>query len=54
MPRYYMVMPVPSPFDTSAVLDNLLPFTDYNLLIRIIIGDKTLESKTVTFSTSSK
>ena len=50
---YYIVQPIPNPAAESAMLENLLPFTSYQLVIRTTNTSETLlQTDTIYFSTS--
>jgi len=50
---YYIVHPVVNPLTTSTTLENLLPFTSYQLLVRsTTLSSTILQSDTVYFNTS--
>ena len=52
---YYIVLPITNPAAESAMLENLLPFTSYQLVIRTTNTSKLfLQTETIYFSTSGK
>ena len=52
-PSYYIVLPIVNPAAESAMLENLLPFTSYQLVIKTANITKTfLQTDTIYFSTS--
>lgn len=51
---YYIVQPVLNPLTTSAMLENLVPFTSYQLVVRTPISSANiLKTNTVYFNTSA-
>ena len=52
---YYIVLPITNPAAETAMLENLLPFTSYQLVIRTTNTSKLfLQTETIYFSTSGK
>ena len=52
---YYIVQPVTNPVASSTVLENLLPFTSYQLVIRTSNATKNyFQTDTICFATSGK
>ena len=52
---YFTVLPAHLPAWPSIVLNHLIPFTEYELLVKAVLDNgRTISSHKVTFDTSSK